>query len=159
MLSHQTKNISYDTKVHPGLKIFFGYSLYKAGLLFRNFLESGHLLKHELTASESGILYILSTGGIVNQLSLGNEMGIDKASIVKLIDHLESLKLVKRETDKTDRRSKILSLTPKGKITLEKIKNARNELEEKVFKQFTKEDEAHIRRLIPELLEVLMNID
>lgn len=147
-----------ETKVHPGLKIYFGYSLYKSGLLYKNLMESLHLQKYGLAASECGILYVLSTGCVVNQLSLGQELGIDKASIVKIIDNLENLKLVKRDVDPNDRRSKLVSLTTKGKTTLEKVRSVRSEIEEQVFTHFSKEDQAHLRRLVPQLLEVLMNV-
>lgn len=153
-----SKKVEFETKVHPGLKVFFGYNLYKSGLLYRYFLESTHLQKFNLSAAESGILYILSTGSVINQLTIGLEMGIDKASIVKIIDKLEKLKLVRREVDSSDRRSKLVSLTTKGKNTVEKIKTVKNFIEDQVFSSFNKDDQDHMRRLIPQLLEVLMNI-
>jgi DNA-binding MarR family transcriptional regulator len=150
--------IEYETKVHPGLKIFFGYTLYKAGLIYRSLMEVEHLDKYNLAAPECGILYVLSTGTVANQLSLGLEMGIDKATIVKIIDKLEKMKLVKREVDANDRRSKLVSLTTKGEATLEKIKSIKNQIEEQVLSSFSKEDEALLRRLVPQLLEVVMNV-
>ena len=150
--------IENDIKVHPALKVFFGYSLYKAGLIFRTLMERKHLNIYDLAAPECGILFILSKGEVANQLSVGQDMGIDKATMVKMIDKLESLKLVKRDVDPTDRRSKLISLTPKGNTTLEKIRTLRNATEDEVFTAFSKEDEAHLRRLVPQLLEVMMNI-
>ncbi|MBY0413670.1 MAG: MarR family transcriptional regulator [Bdellovibrionales bacterium] len=148
----------YETKVHPGLKFFFGYSLYKAGMIYRSLMEQSYLHKYDLVAPECGILYVLGQGDVTNQLSLGQELGIDKATIVKMIDKLEKLKLVKREVDPTDRRSKFVSLTNKGRTTLEKIKELKVEIEEKVFESFPKEDVAHLKRLVPQLLEVILNI-
>ena len=85
-------------------------------------------------------------------------MGIDKATIVKMIDKLEKLKLVKRDVDPSDRRSKFVSLTAKGLTTLEKVRDIRNEIEEEVLGNFSKEDQAQLRRLVPELLEALLNV-
>ena len=158
MTKKKTKQVECATKIHPELKIFFGYSLHKSGLLYRNLVESCHLLKFGLATSECGILYILSAGKVVNQLTLGQELGIDKASIVKIIDKLEKLQLVRRDVDPSDRRSKIVSLTQKGKKTLDKVKSVRNELEDQVFSYFSKEDQNHMRRLVPQLLEVLINV-
>lgn len=148
----------FETKVHPGLKVFFGYNLYKAGMIFRSLMEVNKLDKFNLAAPDCGILYVLHTGAVVNQLTLGQELGIDKATVVKIIDKLESSKLVKREVDPTDRRSKLVSLTSKGEAMLEKIRAIRNEIEGEVFKQFSNEDEAQLRRLVPQFLEALMNI-
>lgn len=155
-----TKKIDteYETKVHPGLKVFFGYTLYKAGIIYRSLMDSRHLHKYQLAAPECGILYVLSTGSIANQLSLGQELGIDKATIVKMIDKLEKLKLVKREVDPNDRRSKFVSLTPKGLSTLEKVREIRHDIEGEVLGSFSSEDQAHLRRLVPELLEALLNV-
>lgn len=155
-----TKKIDHEneTKVHPGLKIFFGYNLYKAGIIYRSLMDERHLHKYDLAAPECGILYVLSKGTVANQLSLGQELGIDKATIVKMIDKMENLKLVKRDVDVTDRRSKLVSLTKKGQATLDKIRTIRNEIEDEIFACFSKEDQVELRRLVPQLLEVLMNI-
>ena len=147
-----------DLKVHPGLKVFFGYTFHKAAIIFRSLMESKHLHKYDLSAPDCGILYVLHTGSVLNQLTIGQELGIDKATIVKMIDKLESLKLVKRDVDPTDRRSKLVSLTPKGSAMIEKVRQVRNELESEVFKQFSKEDEAQLRRLVPQFLEAVMNL-
>lgn len=157
----KTKSIvtEYETKVHPGLKSYFGYSLYKAGIIYRTLMEERYLNKYNLAAPECGILYVLSTGSSAsNQLSLGQELGIDKATIVKMIDKLEKLKFVKREVDPTDRRSKLVSLTPKGAQTLEKVQGFKAEIEKLVFASISKEDEAALKRLVPQFLEVILNI-
>lgn len=121
-------------------------------------MESKHLHKYDLTAPDCGILYVLHTGSVVNQLTLGQELGIDKATIVKLIDKLEGHKLVKRDVDPTDRRSKLVSLTAKGALIIEKVRLVRTKLETEIFQQFSKEDEAQLRRLVPQFLEALMNV-
>ena len=78
-----------ETRIHPGLKVFFGYNLYKAGMIYRSIMDTRHLHKYQLAAPECGILYVLATGNVVNQLALGHELGIDKATIVKMIDKME----------------------------------------------------------------------
>jgi DNA-binding MarR family transcriptional regulator len=154
----KNSHVECATKVHPGLKAFFGYSLYKTGLLYRDIIETIHLSKFGISASESGILYILNEGNVINQLTLGHEIGIDKASIVKLIDKLEELKLVRRDVDSHDRRSKLVSLTAKGKLTVTKMSEIRIQIEERMFTTFSKEDQKHLKQLVPQLLEVLMNV-
>ncbi len=156
--SRKTKKVDEHTsKVHQGLRVFFGYSLYKSGMLFRDLVDFHHVERFGLTAPECGILFVLSTSKAINQLSLGQELGIDKATIVKMIDKLENLNLVKREVDRADRRSRFVSLTTYGKNQLEKIKKVRNEIEEIFFAKFSSEDANHLKRLVPQMLEVLMN--
>ena len=155
--SPKKKSAYNELKVHPGLKIFFGYNLYKSGLLLRDHIQTVQVDKFNLTAPESGVLYLLSTGTVMNQLTLGQELGIDKASIVKIIDKLEKMELVKRVVSQIDRRSKNVTLTSKGKTMIDKVRTLRSEIEDEIFETFSREDKNHIRRLIPKLLEVLIN--
>ncbi len=148
----------FEMRVHPDLKAFFGYNLFKAGIIYRSLMESKYLKPFDLAAPDCGILYLLGSGKSYNQLTIGQELGIDKATIVKIIDKLESLKVVKREVDPRDRRAKLVSLTAKGFTYLDKMKIARTNYEEEIFRNFSKEDEKELRRLLPILLETLMTI-
>jgi DNA-binding MarR family transcriptional regulator len=154
---HKKKSPCNELKVHPGLKIFFGYNLYKSGLLLRDHIQSVQIDKYNLSAPESGVLYLLSTGSVMNQLNLGQELGIDKATIVKIVDKLEKMALVKRVVSQIDRRSKNVTLTAKGNTMIEKVRMLRSEIEDEIFETFSREDKNHIKRLIPQLLEVLIN--
>lgn len=150
--------LNYETTVHPELKNFFGYSLYKAGIIYREISVLRHVHLHNLNTPECGVLYVLSTGAVTNQLTIGQDLGIDKATIVKIIDKLEKLKLVKREVDPNDRRAKLLSITAKGRKIVEKVAEIKAEVEARIFSDFTKEEKDHLMKLVPKLLEVLINL-
>ena len=154
--SKTTEMEEFEMRVHPDLKGFFGYNLFKAGIIYRSLMENKYLKPFDFTAPDCGIIYLLGTGKSYNQLTIGQELGIDKATIVKIIDKLESLKVVKREVDPSDRRAKLVSLTPKGFEDLERIRVSRMAYEEELFKSFSKEDAKELRRLMPMLLEALM---
>lgn len=145
-------------KIHPALKGFFGYSLFKAGMHYRALVEKTNS-HFELTTPLCAILYILSTGDKINQLSLGQELGIDKATMVKNIDKLESMKLVKRTVDTNDRRAKFISLTEKGKKSVAEVRLVRAEQEASILGQLSKADQEHLRRLIPKLLEAILKVE
>ena len=149
---------SCETTVHKELKVFFGYSLFKSGQILRSIMDHRNTAHFELSTPECGILYILNSGEVSNQLALGFELGIDKATMVKVIDKLESHKLVKRVVDPEDRRSKNVTITTKGKETLQEIKKFRTALEKEVFANFSKNEEEQLRMLLPKLLESIMNI-
>jgi DNA-binding MarR family transcriptional regulator len=156
--NHKSADFTYETTVHPGLKNFFGYSLYKSGIIYRELSVLRHAHLHNLNNPECGVLYVLSTGAVTNQLTLGQDLGIDKATIVKIIDKLEQLNFVKREVDPTDRRAKLISITPKGKKILDKISAVKLEVEELIFRDFSKEEKEQLTKLVPKLLEVLINL-
>ncbi len=158
--SKSTNNIDKvcEIVVHKELRVFFGYNLIKSGLILRSIMDSRNTEHFELSTPECGILYILNSGEATNQLALGSELGVDKATMVKVIDKLESHKLVKRVVDPKDRRSKNVILTPKGEKTLLEIKKLRTSLEKEIFSSFSKVEEEQLRALIPRLLESVMNI-
>jgi DNA-binding MarR family transcriptional regulator len=61
-----------------------------------------------------GVLNLLAQGPI-SQQALGEQLGIDRTTIVELIDDLEQQGVVVRRRNPADRRSYALSLTPKGR--------------------------------------------
>lgn len=102
-----------------------------------------------------GILIILNEKPDYNQLKLGEELGFDKATMVKLIDELEKKDFLNRITHSTDRRQKLIVMTEKGRKSLEKAKKISKSLEEKLMSYITKEEEVILKKVIPELLEQL----
>ena len=71
-----------------------------------------------LSVQMCGVLNLLAAGPI-SQHDLGASLGIDKTTMVELIDDLEQQGAVVRRKNPRDRRSYALNLTPKGR-TLQK---------------------------------------
>lgn len=67
-----------------------------------------------LTVQMCGVMNLLAEGPI-SQQALGEQLGIDRTTVVELIDELESKGVVERRRNPTDRRSYALHLTAKGK--------------------------------------------
>jgi DNA-binding MarR family transcriptional regulator len=138
--------------VHPLFRSRLCYSLSKTGVLFRTILESS-LKSYGLLPPQAGILHILIGYGEYNQNLLGQEMSIDKASMVKFIDGLEELGLVTRTTDPNDRRAKLLTLTTKGKKTQKKISELHANLEKEILKNLTASEVTQLKSILPKVLE------
>lgn len=140
-----------ETKVHPVLREYFGYCLFKAGarlrMLMDKALESKNLQTHHL-----GILKLLKVVGPTSQIDLGDALGFDKASMVKLIDHLESMKFVIRQTDPNDRRIKNIQITAKGRAETDECSMRKGNVEKDFFANVTDEEREFLRRVIPKLL-------
>lgn len=147
---------SIPLTVHPLFRSKLCYSLSKSGVLFRSILEES-LKEYKIVPPQGGILHILNGYGEYNQNLLGQEMNIDKASIVKFIDGLEKLGLVKRSTDPNDRRSKLISLTAKGKKVQKEISVCHTELEKEIMKDFSAEEVETLRELMPRVLQSVLN--
>ena len=100
-----------EMKINPALREYFGYCFFKAGARLRLLMDEA-LQSHRMQCHHFGIMRVLKINTIISQIQLGDELGIDKASMVKLIDHLEKNKYVTRQTDTKDRRGSDPSLRP-----------------------------------------------
>ena len=90
-------------------------------LAFKQFLQS-KLREHniDLTFEMMQILYCLWNKDGVNQQEIANVTAKDKASVTYVLDNLVKRKLVYRQ-EGTDRRNKIIYLTPEGKMMKKKV--------------------------------------
>ena len=95
----------------------------------------GYLLKHaqlELTERTTGalaplgingrelaVLTVLGAGEALAQQQAAGRLGIDRTTMVDLVDALEKKDLVERRPDPADRRRNLVHLTPDGKAALE----------------------------------------
>ena len=140
-----------DVKLHPALEKHLGYCLYKAAFKFRAMID-GLMGEVGLIAPQFGILSILKHTEGLNQISLGMQMGIDKATIVKLIDGLEKLGYVVRVSSETDRREKYLQATPRGLKFLETILPQMKAVEAEFLQPLTSEEKKTLLTAIPKLM-------
>src|SRR5712692_7196735 len=76
-----------------------------------------------LTVRLCGVLNLLGNGPI-SQQELGEQLGIDRTTIVELIDELERQGVVVRRRNPADRRSYALSLTPRGRTVQKRAARA-----------------------------------
>ena len=55
------------------------------------------------------------------QKDLAASMSLDGSSVVRLLDNLEAAGLIRRKEGETDRRAKIILLTPRGRAIADKV--------------------------------------
>jgi len=67
-----------------------------------------------LTQKQTGALWLIGSNAGVSQIELAKELGIDRASMMVIIDRLEERRLIARERTPRDGRLKALFLTTKG---------------------------------------------
>jgi DNA-binding MarR family transcriptional regulator len=97
-----------------------GYSLRRAQAAgFNDFLNSPGL--KGVSPGQFGVLVLIKENAGLNQSALARALGIERSTMVAVIDRLESQGWVKRVTSKTDRRSYELALTPPGAALLDRV--------------------------------------
>ena len=108
-----------------GARLGLGVLSSLLGFRFRriqNHLARGLVSIPDLAANRPGLLSslaIISANPGVSQVMLAREAGLDKATLVMIIDDLEHAGLARRKRDTDDRRRNLLFTTPKGEKMLE----------------------------------------
>ena len=110
-----------------------------AGQLFFRLWRASHTRTAEalnsigLTPALFALLNVLGAreGSIQQQLS--SDMAIDPSAMVKLIDELESAGLAERRRRPNDRRAWEVTITPKGRRTLERARGLAREVEDEIL--------------------------
>lgn len=79
------------------------------------------------------LLLHLSRNDGCTHCELAQNMGIEAATLVKQVDHMEQEGLLKRCGSETDRRVKHLYLSPTGKKAVERIRSSAAELRKEIL--------------------------
>lgn len=140
-----------ESTVHPALIEFFGYGLSKIATRYKA-LHNEALKKHGVLSPHLGILKVLEMSGPISQIDLGAQLGVDKASMVKCIDHLEKRGLVLRKGDLKDRRIKNVGITTKGTQLLKNARKTRQAVEADFLSPLNPDQQKALRKFVSLLL-------
>jgi DNA-binding MarR family transcriptional regulator len=140
-----------DVPVHPALKMFTGYCIGKAALRIKT-IQQAKLDKYKIISPQMGILRLLQIEGPLSQVALGQAIGIDKATMVKLIDDLENKKWLERITSTSDRRIKHIRLTTKGDDFLKVMGRICPEAEDEVLAKLTEKERQQFKAILQKIL-------
>ncbi|MBS1652202.1 MAG: winged helix-turn-helix transcriptional regulator [Bacteroidetes bacterium] len=111
----------------------FGTNLLVMSKLYYGVI-SLHLEKLDIDRYYSVLFFIYNSPKKCSQQAIADELRIDKTAMVKVIDYLSEKELVKRETDKIDRRKHFIILTKKGKKYATDIASVFQNLDKSIFK-------------------------
>jgi DNA-binding MarR family transcriptional regulator len=89
----------------------------------------------------------------VSQHELGNQLGIDRTTMVELIDDLEKRGALVRRRNPADRRSYALVLTPKGRAFQKKASEAFDAAAEEVFQALNPSEQLQLAALLRRVIE------
>ena len=130
-----------------------------AGQLFFRLWRAAHVRAADvlgsvgLTPALFGLLNVIGAREGAIQQELGSAMGIDRSTMVSLVDQLESAGLAKRRPSATDRRAREVAITPKGRKLLQRARTMISETEEEVLAGLTAGERAELVTLLRRALE------
>ncbi|WP_423067215.1 MarR family winged helix-turn-helix transcriptional regulator [Devosia sp. CN2-171] len=102
-------------------------------------------------AASAPLIWIDRLGENVRQNALAEAIGIEGASLVRLIDELQASGLVTREPDPSDRRANSISLTPRGREVVAEVNEDIQSLRLEIFKDIAEPDVRATMRVLEAL--------
>jgi DNA-binding MarR family transcriptional regulator len=125
-----------------------------AGQLFFRLWRASHTRIAEalesigLTPALFGLLNVLGAREGAIQQELGLAMGVDRSTMVLLIDELEAKSLANRRPHPADRRAREVAITPKGRLLLEQGRHMAIQVEDEVLRGLTSGERRQLRELL-----------
>ncbi|MBP2311559.1 MarR family winged helix-turn-helix transcriptional regulator [Azospirillum soli] len=120
-----------------------GYNLRKAQVaVFQSFQNA--VAPHDITPGQFGVLIMIKENEGLSQSDLGSAVGIDRSTMVAVIDRLESRGLVIRAPSPNDRRSYALRLSPEGEKLLDELIPRIEAHDQAMVKDLSKQEQAQL---------------
>jgi MarR family transcriptional regulator, transcriptional regulator for hemolysin len=94
------------------------------------------------------LLHLHLLGDGIRQKDLAASVGIEGPSLVRLLDTLIAKGLIQRSEDATDRRAKLLRLTPEGLLVVARIHATVMALESELLSPFSESDISQVAEFI-----------
>lgn len=137
-----------DTDIAFGtLGDLLGYHLRRAHVAtFQNFAKV--LDDWNISPGQVGVLALVKSNPGINQTRVGNALGIDRSTLVAVIDRLEERKLIARTPSPTDRRSHALVMTDEGERYLGKLLPQVHEHERQIAADLSADERATLISLL-----------
>jgi DNA-binding MarR family transcriptional regulator len=126
---------------HNKLDDNIGYQIRTAYVAVRRHFEVA-MEKLDLTQKQTSVLWLIEANAGVSQIALANELGMDRASMMAIVDRLEERGLILRKRSAEDGRRQELNATAKGKKVLAHAKTAIHDHEKWISQKFTRAEVA-----------------
>ena len=117
-----------------------------AGRLWRKMARAAASRHGVSEAASAPLLWIDRLGNDVRQNALADAVGIEGASLVRLLDELQASELITRVPDPSDRRANAVNLTERGKTVVGAVNETLTALRLEVFADISRaEAEAAVK--------------
>lgn len=122
--------------------------LLKRALIDLEELHRGLLDPLGINVREFTVLLLLDAHSPESQQQAAARLGVDRTTMVSLLDALEAKGLVLRHADDMDRRRNVVSLTKAGQRLLEQAVRASDRAEHLLLSDLDKNEKAKLRALL-----------
>jgi DNA-binding MarR family transcriptional regulator len=144
--------MSIDNGPGPVASRRLGY-LFKHAQIRMHELNTEALAPFGIDPRELGILLVIASHEPGSQLQAAQRLGIDRTSMVNLLDALEDKGLVSRHPHAADRRRNIVELTDAGRDTVERANQASERAEAELLAPLTPQEGERLRKALRSILD------
>ena len=133
------------------LSVWTGYLLGRATDQSREYFEA--LVKPlGIGRRHFGVLAVLGEEKPLSQVEIGERLGIDRNTVVLLLDDLQAKAFVTRRRDPADRRAHLVALTDAGRDALALSTDAARRTNDEVFAPLSPDERALLHSLLSRLV-------
>jgi DNA-binding MarR family transcriptional regulator len=133
------------------LPTLVGYHLRRAQItIFNDFVKTVGAV--HVTPGQFGVALLICANPGLTQSALARAIGIERSTMVAVIDALESRNLVERRPSPIDRRSYALVLSDQGSVWLKKLKPLVEGHEEQISKNLSADEKAQLISLLSKIV-------
>jgi DNA-binding MarR family transcriptional regulator len=150
LMPRATTNTPDAGKRPPELTDTIGYLLKHAQQRFQE-IQRQALTPLRLDGRLLAVLITAGHAGPCQQLRLAEKLGVDRTTMVDLVDRLEALGFVERHADPNDRRARLIHLTTRGRKALAAGVAASHEVEQRFLAAVSDADQRTFRRTLGRL--------
>ncbi len=107
----------------------------------------------DITPPQYGVLSVIAAQPGLDQSAIAEEVGVDRATLASVVARLEAAGFVRRTISKTDRRQKLLTLTPRGRAILARMLEPVQRTQERVLEPLQAKEREQFLKLLNKLVD------
>lgn len=136
-----------DCTAAPCVEDDLGWAL---GVVFRRYVKESEAVLSDLPGGPRGYQVLTTAGSDAprRQLTLAQQLSIDRTVMTYLLDDLEEAGLVERQPDPTDRRARLIAVTDAGRARIEEMRDRLQGMEGQVLGGLTDSERDAFRSLL-----------
>jgi DNA-binding MarR family transcriptional regulator len=148
----ESRDMATHPSADPPVTEFAGQLLFR--LWRANHTRTAEMLGSVgLTPALFALLNVIGARERAIQQELGSALGIDRSTMVSLIDQLEGAGLARRRPSATDRRAREIAITLKGRRLLQRARGLISRVEDEVLAGLTAEERRELLALLRRALD------
>lgn len=133
---------------------FFFHYIGKINKKYSEYLNE-ELKQYNVNVGDISYLYCLYYQDNVTQENIAKRLNVNEATVTRAINRLENKNFVKRTLNTEDKRKKMIKLTKDGLKISNLISIRQKELEEKIIKNYSKEDQELFKNFLIDFLNYI----